>query len=146
MDATRDRGPPGECQLGPLPLQPIASSSSREYPRIFTSGDVQMRALHDIDLVIEQGEFIVIIGSSGSGKSTLMLILGCLDRPSSGRCLLDGSDVTSLHDDELAGILSKRLGFVFQSFNLLPRTSALENVALSLLYVRTGPGGFSGSR
>jgi macrolide transport system ATP-binding/permease protein len=107
--------------------------------RIFTSGDVQVQALRDIDLVIEQGEFIAIIGSSGSGKSTLMSILGCLDRPSSGRCLLDGVDVTALHEDELARIRSERLGFVFQSFNLLPRTSALENAALPLYYAPTGP-------
>jgi macrolide transport system ATP-binding/permease protein len=107
--------------------------------RTFVTGDVAVRALHDIDLVIEQGEFIAVIGSSGSGKSTLMSILGCLDRPTGGRCLLDGSDVTSLHEDELARIRSERLGFVFQNFNLLPRTSALENVALPLYYAPSGP-------
>ncbi len=102
-------------------------------------GDVEVKALNNIDLVIHRGEFVAIVGSSGSGKSTLMNILGCLDRPTGGRYLLQGVDVAALHEADLARIRSERLGFVFQSFNLLPRTSALENVALPLYYAASGP-------
>ena len=105
--------------------------------RVFTAGDVEVHALDQINLTIEQGDFIAIIGTSGSGKSTLMAILGCLDHPSTGRVLLDGVDVATLHEPELAQIRSESLGFVFQSFNLLPRTSALENVSLPLVYSET---------
>jgi len=107
--------------------------------RTFTLGDVRVQALRGIDLTVERGEFVAIIGSSGSGKSTLMNILGCLDRPSGGHYLLEGVDVASLGEPDLARIRSERLGFVFQSFNLLSRTSALENVGLPLYYARTGP-------
>jgi macrolide transport system ATP-binding/permease protein len=111
--------------------------------RTYHVGDIDVHALAGIDFTVERGEFVAIMGSSGSGKSTLMSILGCLDRPSTGRYLLDGIDVASLPEPDLARIRSERLGFVFQMFNLLSRTSATENVALPLLY---SDGGKSGSK
>ncbi|MEO6339089.1 MAG: ABC transporter permease [Caulobacteraceae bacterium] len=102
--------------------------------RTFRLDSVEVHALRGVDLTIGQGEFVAIMGSSGSGKSTLMNILGCLDPPTAGRYELEGVDVAGLTEPELAGIRSQRIGFVFQSFNLLPRTSALENVMLPLLY------------
>jgi macrolide transport system ATP-binding/permease protein len=111
--------------------------------RTYHVGDVDVHALAGVDFTVERGEFVAIMGSSGSGKSTLMSILGCLDRPSTGRYLLDGIDVASLPEPDLARIRSERLGFVFQMFNLLSRTSAAENVALPLLY---SDGGKSGSK
>jgi macrolide transport system ATP-binding/permease protein len=107
--------------------------------RTYHVGDVDVRALAGVSLVIERREFVAIMGSSGSGKSTLMAILGGLDRPSSGQYLLDGVDVARLDEPALARIRSERLGFVFQSFNLLARTSAIENVALPLFYAGAGP-------
>ncbi len=109
----------------------------RNVTRTFIVGDAEVAAVRDINLKIEPGEFVAIIGSSGSGKSTLMSILGCLDRPSSGSYLFEGIEVARLAEPELASIRSERLGFVFQSFNLLPRTSALENVRLPLYYAET---------
>ncbi|HTT11898.1 MAG TPA: ABC transporter permease [Burkholderiaceae bacterium] len=106
----------------------------RDLTRIYRTGDVEVRALDGVSLTIARGEFVAIMGSSGSGKSTLMAILGCLDRPSGGRYLFEGTDVAGLPEPELARIRSERIGFVFQSFNLLARTSALENVALPLFY------------
>jgi macrolide transport system ATP-binding/permease protein len=107
--------------------------------RVYHVGDVDVHALAGVSLIIERGEFVSIMGSSGSGKSTLMAILGGLDQPSTGRYFLDGVDVASLDEPALAQVRSERLGFVFQSFNLLARTSAIENVALPLFYASGGP-------
>jgi macrolide transport system ATP-binding/permease protein len=109
----------------------------KDIAKTFTIGDTQISAVQGVTLTINRGEFVAIVGSSGSGKSTLMSILGCLDQPSAGSYLLEGLDVAGLSEPELAAIRSDRLGFVFQSFNLLPRTSALENVCLPLYYANT---------
>ncbi len=97
-------------------------------------GTSEVHAVRDISLAVNRGEYVAIMGASGSGKSTLMNILGCLDRPTGGTLLLDGVEVSTLDDEALAGVRNRKIGFVFQSFNLLPRTSALENVELPLIY------------
>ena len=109
---------------------------TREMTKIYAMGDTAVHALDGVDLEINEGEFVAVMGSSGSGKSTLMNILGCLDYPTSGDYCLDGQLVNDLNQNQLADLRAQRLGFVFQSFNLLPRTSALENVELPLLYDR----------
>src|SRR5512137_2720201 len=112
----------------------MALIEAQKISKIYQLGDIDLRALDGISTTIDKGEFVSIMGQSGSGKSTFMNILGCLDTPTHGQYLLDGVDTGGLTRDELAEIRNKKLGFVFHGFNLLSRTSALENVELPMLY------------
>jgi putative ABC transport system ATP-binding protein len=118
-------------------VQPAATPSviaTRQLVKTFVVGDHQVRALRGVDIDVPRGEFLAVTGPSGSGKSTFMHIVGCLDRPTSGQYLLDGQDVSTMSKNELAEVRNRRIGFVFQGFNLLSRTTALDNVELPMLY------------
>jgi putative ABC transport system ATP-binding protein len=119
-------------------MQEAAIIQIIELTKVYGIGEVQIRALDEVSLTIRKGEFVAIMGPSGSGKSTLMNILGCLDRPSSGQFILAGENVSDLDRTQLAIIRNQRIGFIFQSYNLLPQTTALDNVVLPLLYNRNG--------
>jgi putative ABC transport system ATP-binding protein len=109
--------------------------------KIYGQGDAAVHALRDVDLTVDRGEFVAIVGPSGCGKSTLMNLIGCLDQPTSGSYLLDGQPVDQLDDDQISAIRNQQIGFVFQQFNLLARTPAVENVELPLLYSHDSPAG-----
>ncbi len=111
---------------------------TKKLSRVFKNGEIEVHALSDIDMLIHEGEFVAIMGASGSGKSTLLHIIGCLDRPTSGEYSLDNVLVNDLDKNQLADIRNQKIGFIFQSYNLLSRTTALENVELPLIYNRTG--------
>ncbi len=102
--------------------------------KVYGEGDIAVHALDELDLQVERGEFVAVMGPSGSGKSTLMNVIGCLDRATSGLYILDGEDVSSLNRDQLASVRNRKIGFVFQSYNLLPRLSARKNVMLPMMY------------
>jgi len=119
-----------------MPLKKVIETN--KVCRVFKNGEIEVHAVTDIDLMIEEGEFVAIMGASGSGKSTFLNILGCLDKPTSGDYYLDGVHVNKLNKNELADVRNQKIGFIFQSYNLLSRTTAIENVELPLVYDRTG--------
>ena len=120
----------------PMALKKVIET--KKLSRVFKNGEIEVHALSDIDMLIHEGEFVAIMGASGSGKSTLLHIIGCLDRPTSGEYSLDNVLVNDLDKNQLADIRNQKIGFIFQSYNLLSRTTALENVELPLIYNRTG--------
>jgi putative ABC transport system ATP-binding protein len=128
-DRPRGGGSTGDARSSPRPVIQV-----RGVTKIFELGQIRVRALRDVSLSIDTGDLVAIMGSSGSGKSTLMNILGCLDMPTTGRYLIDGVDIGDMDEDDLADLRNRKIGFVFQSFNLVPRTSALVNVELPLAY------------
>ncbi len=115
---------------------PVPVIQLQDFHKTYVSGEVEVHAVRGVTITIQPGEFVAIMGASGSGKSTMMNTLGCLDRPTSGHFLLDDVNVSDLNRDELADLRNQKIGFVFQGFNLLPRTTALENVELPMLYCR----------
>ena len=115
----------------------MALIDTRDLYKIYKLGDVEVRALNGVSVSIEKGEFVAVMGPSGSGKSTFMNILGCLDKPTSGTYMLDGIDVTATNLSKLAGVRNRKIGFVFQGFNLIKRTTAVENVELPMIYNHT---------
>ena len=125
-----------------MPLKKVIET--KKLSRIFKNGEIEVRALTDVDMIINEGEFVAIMGASGSGKSTLLHIIGCLDSPTSGEYDLDSVRVNELNKNQLADVRNQKIGFIFQSYNLLSRTTALENVELPLIYNRTGQ--FSNSK
>ncbi len=125
---------PGSSPRAVAGSRPAAVIDVRQVTKTYALGDVAVHALRGVSLSVERGEYVAIIGASGSGKSTLMHIIGCLDLPTTGRYLLDGIDVAAMSEDELSDVRNRKIGFVFQSFNLIPRTSALQNVELPLVY------------
>lgn len=124
---------PNPQSRSPIPDRPPVIQLSEIY-KIYGSDNTEVRALNGVNLVVESGEYCSIMGASGSGKSTMMNVIGCLDRPSSGRYQLDGIDVAELNEKDLATVRNRKLGFVFQQFHLLPQLSALENVMLPMVY------------